>query len=137
MLDEGDDRGEFDWNALLDDLGASAHAPRAAARELSVDRGDHGVCPRGPGTAGARRGPGNDAARAARRALSVRVAGEAVAWLAEALKQLARDEPDANVAVVARFAQQADVYFDGLARAEVPGVRRVAKQDFAWDPGST
>jgi DNA helicase-2/ATP-dependent DNA helicase PcrA len=36
---------------------------------------------------------------------------------------------------VARFAQQADVYFDGLARAEVVGVRRVAKQDFAWEPG--
>jgi DNA helicase-2/ATP-dependent DNA helicase PcrA len=61
--------------------------------------------------------------------------GEAVAWLAEALKQLARDEPDANVAVVSRFAQQADVYFDGLARAEVTAVRRVAKQDFAWEPG--
>jgi len=61
--------------------------------------------------------------------------GEAVAWLSEALKQLARDEPDANVALVARFPQQADVYFDGLSRAEVPNVRRVAKQDFSWDPG--
>ena len=62
-------------------------------------------------------------------------AGEAVAWLAEVLKQLARDEPDANVALVARFPQQADVYFDGLSRAEVPNVRRVAKQDFSWEPG--
>ncbi len=61
--------------------------------------------------------------------------GEAVAWLSEVLKQLARDEPDANVALVARFPQQADVYFEGLSRAEVPNVRRVAKQDFAWDPG--
>jgi DNA helicase II / ATP-dependent DNA helicase PcrA len=61
--------------------------------------------------------------------------GEAVAWLAEALKQLARDEPDANIALVARFPQQAASYFDGLLRAEVPGVRRVAKQDFSWDPG--
>jgi DNA helicase-2/ATP-dependent DNA helicase PcrA len=61
--------------------------------------------------------------------------GEAVAWLSEALKQLAHDEPDANVAVVARFAQQADVYHDGLVRAEVPNVRRVAKQDFSWDAG--
>jgi DNA helicase II / ATP-dependent DNA helicase PcrA len=62
-------------------------------------------------------------------------AGEAVAWLAEVLKQLASDEPDANVALVARFPQQAEVYFDGLARAEVPNVRRVSQQDFSWDPG--
>jgi DNA helicase-2/ATP-dependent DNA helicase PcrA len=27
------------------------------------------------------------------------------------------------------------VYFDGLSRAEVPNVRRIAKQDFAWEPG--
>ena len=61
--------------------------------------------------------------------------GEAVAWLREVLKQLARDEPDANVALVARFPQQAELYFEGLERAEVPNVRRVAKQDFSWDPG--
>ncbi|MDP8999335.1 MAG: ATP-binding domain-containing protein, partial [Myxococcota bacterium] len=61
--------------------------------------------------------------------------GEAVAWLAEVLKQLARDEPSANVALVARFPQQADLYYDGLCRAELPSVRRVAKQDFSWEPG--
>ncbi len=61
--------------------------------------------------------------------------GETVAWLSEVLKQLARDEPDANVALVARFPQQADLYFEGLSRAEVPNVRRVARQDFSWDPG--
>jgi DNA helicase-2/ATP-dependent DNA helicase PcrA len=27
------------------------------------------------------------------------------------------------------------VYFEGLVRAEVPNVRRVAKQDFTWDAG--
>jgi DNA helicase-2/ATP-dependent DNA helicase PcrA len=61
--------------------------------------------------------------------------GEAVAWVADALKQLAMDEPYANVALVARFPQQADLYFEGLERAEVPHVRRVAKQDFTWAPG--
>ena len=61
--------------------------------------------------------------------------GEAVAWLADALKQLARDEPDANVALVSRFPQQAELYFEGLTRAEVPNVRRVGKQDFTWEPG--
>ena len=50
-----------------------------------------------------------------------------MAWLAEVLKQLARDEPDANVALVARFPQQAELYFEGLERAEVPNVRRVAQ----------
>jgi DNA helicase-2/ATP-dependent DNA helicase PcrA len=134
-LDEGDERGEFDWNALLDDLGVPhtrleplrvsyrstaeiTHFARAVLGPLS-----HDVVPETT-----RQGPPVELFRFA----SV---GEAVAWLAEALKRLACDEPDANVAVVARFAQQADVYFDGLDRAEVTGVRRVAKQDFSWEPG--
>jgi DNA helicase-2/ATP-dependent DNA helicase PcrA len=61
--------------------------------------------------------------------------GETVAFLAEALRDLARDEPYANVALIARFPQQAEVYFDGLSRAEVPRVRRIAQQDFTWEPG--
>ena len=61
--------------------------------------------------------------------------GEAVAFLADALRTLAREAPDANVALLARFAQQADVYYEGLVRAEVPNVRRVSKQDFTWEPG--
>ena len=39
------------------------------------------------------------------------------------------------MALVSRFPQQAEVYFDGLSRAEVPRVRRVAQQDFTWEPG--
>ena len=58
-----------------------------------------------------------------------------MAFLADALRELARDEPYANVALIARFPQQAEVYFDGLSRAEVPRVRRVAQQDFTWEPG--
>jgi len=61
--------------------------------------------------------------------------GETVAWLVEVLNQLARDEPDANIALIARFPQQADVYYEGLVRADLPNVRRVAKQDFCWEPG--
>jgi DNA helicase-2/ATP-dependent DNA helicase PcrA len=61
--------------------------------------------------------------------------GEAVAFLADALKELHANAPGANVAVLARFAPQADVYFEGLERAEVPNVRRVRKQDFTWEPG--
>jgi DNA helicase-2/ATP-dependent DNA helicase PcrA len=61
--------------------------------------------------------------------------GEAVAFLADALKELALNEPGANVAVLARFGPQADMYEEGLRRAEVPNVRRVKKQDFTWDAG--
>lgn len=64
-------------------------------------------------------------------------AGEAVAFLADALKQLADEDPLANLALIARFGPQADVYFEGLLRAEVPNMRRVAKQDFTWEPGTT
>lgn len=61
--------------------------------------------------------------------------GEAVAFLADALKELALSEPNANVAVLARFGPQADVYDEGLRRAEVPNVRRVKQQDFTWEAG--
>lgn len=135
MLDEGDDRGEFDWNALLADLGAPHTrleplrvSYRSTAEITQFARGVLGPLSHDTVPETTREGPPVELFQFA----SV---GEAVAWLAEALKQLARDEPDANVAVVARFAQQADVYFDGLARAEVTAVRRVAKQDFAWEPG--
>lgn len=61
--------------------------------------------------------------------------GEAVAFLSDALRQLAADEPLANVALIARFPQQAALYYDGLSRAEVPNVRLVADLDFTWTSG--
>ncbi len=135
MLDEGDDRGEFDWNALLDAL----EIPHTKLEPLKVSyRSTHEITAFARSVLGplahdqvpetTRQGPPVDL-------FGFASTGEAVAWLSEVLKQLAREEPDANVALVARFPQQADVYFEGLARAEVPNVRRVAKQDFAWDPG--
>jgi DNA helicase-2/ATP-dependent DNA helicase PcrA len=62
-------------------------------------------------------------------------AGDAVAFLSEALRELTLSEPGASVAVIARFPEQADVYFQALTRAEVRGVRRVAEQDFSFKPG--
>jgi len=62
-------------------------------------------------------------------------AGAAVAFLAEALRRLAQSEPRATVALLARHAEQADRYHDGLRRAEVPALRRVRAQDFAFRPG--
>jgi DNA helicase II / ATP-dependent DNA helicase PcrA len=61
--------------------------------------------------------------------------GDAVGFLAEALRDLSRGEPRASIAVIARYSEQADLYFKGLVNAEVPNVRRVADQDFAFKPG--
>ncbi|HEU4536002.1 MAG TPA: ATP-binding domain-containing protein, partial [Polyangiaceae bacterium] len=62
-------------------------------------------------------------------------AGAAVAFLAEALRPLFAREPRATVGVLARFAEQAEAYYEGLCRAEVPNVRRVRAQDFSFRPG--
>ncbi|MEM9066978.1 MAG: 3'-5' exonuclease [Myxococcota bacterium] len=61
--------------------------------------------------------------------------GEAVAMLSEALRDLVRAEPMASVCVIARYPEQADVYFKGLQRGEVPNLRRIAEQDFPFRPG--
>lgn len=61
--------------------------------------------------------------------------GEAVGFLSEALRNLVRAEPLASVAVIARYPEQADVYYKGLHRGEVPNLRRIAEQDFPFRPG--
>jgi DNA helicase-2/ATP-dependent DNA helicase PcrA len=61
--------------------------------------------------------------------------GEASEFLPQVLKELMRDEPDAAVAVIARHAEQARLYYEGLTAAEVPNVRLVAAQDFSFRPG--
>jgi DNA helicase-2/ATP-dependent DNA helicase PcrA len=61
--------------------------------------------------------------------------GDAVATLADALRELMQSEPNASVAVIARYPEQADLYFGGLQRAEVPHLRRVAEQDFSFKAG--
>ena len=62
-------------------------------------------------------------------------AGDAVAHLSESLRELMQTEPSASVAVIARYPEQADAYFHGLQRAEVPYLRRVADQDFSFKAG--
>lgn len=61
--------------------------------------------------------------------------GEAVGFLTEALRDLLLSEPRASVAVIARHPEQAEVFYQGLAKAELPRVRRVADQDFVFKPG--
>jgi DNA helicase-2/ATP-dependent DNA helicase PcrA len=61
--------------------------------------------------------------------------GEAVAFVADALRSLIGREPAASVALLTRHAGQADAWWGALARAEVPQLRRVRRQDFAFAPG--
>jgi DNA helicase-2/ATP-dependent DNA helicase PcrA len=61
--------------------------------------------------------------------------GEAVAFLGEALRELMMAEPRSSVAVIARYPEQADLYYQGLANAEVPFLRRIAEQDFPFKAG--
>ncbi len=62
-------------------------------------------------------------------------AGAAAAFLGEALRALAMDEPRASVAVIARDPEHADLYFRALERSEVPRLSRVSAQDFSFKPG--
>ncbi len=61
--------------------------------------------------------------------------GAAAAFLAEALRPLFVREPRATVAVLARFPEQADAYYDALRMADVPKLRRVRHYDFSFRPG--
>jgi DNA helicase-2/ATP-dependent DNA helicase PcrA len=135
MLDDGDDRGEFSWHALLEELGVPATAIdplqvsyRSTAEITAFSREVLGDFAHEQEAVAPRNGPPVELFEFAS-------PGEAVAFVADALKQLSLEEPYANVALVARFPQQAQVYFEGLERAEVPGIRRVAKQNFTWEPG--
>ncbi len=61
--------------------------------------------------------------------------GEAIAFLGDALRNMMGREPTASCAVITRHPEQADAYFDGLRRAEVPALRRVRKDEFNFQPG--
>jgi DNA helicase-2/ATP-dependent DNA helicase PcrA len=61
--------------------------------------------------------------------------GEALAFLGESLRSLVLREKKANVAVVARYAAQADIYYQGLKKSEVPSLRRVYGKEFSFAPG--
>jgi DNA helicase II / ATP-dependent DNA helicase PcrA len=61
--------------------------------------------------------------------------GDGVGFLGEALRDLCATEPRASVAVIARYPEQADIWYQGLEKGEVPYLRRVADQDFTFRPG--
>ncbi len=138
MFASDEDRGEFDWGEMLRLLGVEGEglsrvdalqvSYRSTAEITRFARAVLGPLAHESEPIATRHGPPVEL-------FTFSSPGEAVAWVGDALKQLALDEPYANVALVARFPQQADVYFDGLLRAEVPQVRRVARQDFTWAAG--
>ncbi|HKJ24751.1 MAG TPA: ATP-binding domain-containing protein [Myxococcota bacterium] len=61
--------------------------------------------------------------------------GAAVAFLADALRDLAHSEPLASVAILTPSRADTLAYFDGLERCELPRLRFVADQDFDFAPG--
>jgi DNA helicase II / ATP-dependent DNA helicase PcrA len=61
--------------------------------------------------------------------------GEAVAFLGDALRNLMAREPTASCALITRHPEQADAYYEGLRRAEVPALRRIRRDEFNFQPG--
>lgn len=61
--------------------------------------------------------------------------GACVAFLSEELKQLIEQEPLANVALLTPSAELSRTYASGLTRADLPDVRLVVDQQFAFAAG--
>lgn len=137
MLSEGDERSEFNWTRLLEEL----HVEHATLEPLRVSyRSTAEITTFARGVLGPLAHAGDEEPILTRNGPPVELfsfvsAGECVAFLADALRELARTDPSANIALVSRFPEQAELYYNGLALAEVPRVRRVAVQDFSWEPG--
>jgi DNA helicase-2/ATP-dependent DNA helicase PcrA len=61
--------------------------------------------------------------------------GETCEFLVRVLRDLVQREPSVSVALIARHPEQARLYYEALAAAEVPSLRMVADQDFCFRPG--
>jgi len=61
--------------------------------------------------------------------------GACVGFLADALHELVRSEPLASVALLTPSPESSATYAEGLAKSELPRLRRVAAQDFSFAPG--
>ncbi|NLN62880.1 MAG: ATP-binding domain-containing protein [Myxococcales bacterium] len=126
--------GFDDWDAFFDDLGKTvAHvAPLKIAYRSTAQVMRLATEVLGP--------LAKDVARANREGAEVEVhqfsdPGQAVDFLATALRELSVREPAANVAIVARHMVQARVYYEGLRKAEVPQLELITDQDFSFAPG--
>ena len=137
MREDDETHLEFDWDMTLKELGVPGGAGmieplkvsyRSTAQITSFARAVLGPLAHEAEPIATRDGPPVEL-------FTFASAGEAVAFLADALRELSLSEPEANVALLSRFPQQAEVYYEGLVRAEVPNVRRVRRQDFTWERG--
>lgn len=129
------DNGFSDWQTVIEDLGFSSVnieplklSYRSTAEILEL--ASHVLGPLAP----------QDPPQATRHGAPVELfqsgeTGDSVAFLSEALRELSIAEPRASVAVVARYPEQADLYYDGLKRGDVPYLRRITEQDFPFKPG--
>jgi DNA helicase-2/ATP-dependent DNA helicase PcrA len=129
------DNGFGDWRAVLSHLGLDhvaieplRIAYRSTCEILELARFAMGPLPIDVPAEAKRRGAPVEAFRFS-------AVGAAVAFLAEALRDLSVREPRATVALLARYPEQADRCFDGLRHAEVPALRRVRAQEFNFRPG--
>jgi DNA helicase-2/ATP-dependent DNA helicase PcrA len=61
--------------------------------------------------------------------------GACIAALADALTELAGEEPLASVAVLTPSPSSSELYYSGLERSEVPRLHLVHDQDFRFAPG--
>ena len=126
--------GFVSWDDLLEDLGAKDSrivslqvAYRSTAEIMQLSREVLGPSAKEESTA-VRRGAPVELHRFSD-------PGQAVGFLAEALRDLARREPQANTAVIARHPNQARMYYDGLKKSEIPRLSLVLDQDFSFAPG--
>jgi len=61
--------------------------------------------------------------------------GACVGFLADALRELGRDEPSASVAILTPSREASALYFEGLVQSDLSQVRLVENQDFTFAPG--
>jgi DNA helicase-2/ATP-dependent DNA helicase PcrA len=129
------EHGFSNWAELLDDLGIAheriepLRVSYRSTREI-VEVAEHVL---GPLQGDVR--PVAPRAGAPVESFGFGSAGECAEFLSHALKELVRAEPEASVALLARHPEQALLYYDALARAEVPALRLVADQDFSFTAG--
>lgn len=129
------DNGFVDWPQLLDDAGL----PHVAIQPLKITyRSTRQIMALARHVLGPLHDPGDDLI--ARDGAPVSYfgfsdMGEAVAFLGESLRNLMASEPSASVALICRYPQQAEAYYEALYIAEVPRLRLVNRQNFTFLPG--
>ncbi|MEE2674311.1 MAG: 3'-5' exonuclease [Myxococcota bacterium] len=61
--------------------------------------------------------------------------GACVAFLTDVLRDLSDNERLASVALLAPSPEVSDLYYEGLAHGDLPGLRRISDQEFAFTAG--